>query len=756
MGLEMRWIPDFGASLGDLPAQRLLGAAALSASALLLEIALTRLFSLIFFSYYVFLIISVAILGIGIGAASAALLPELAQRIGFARGSAGAALSTLLLLLLAVSGRAVDLQLPLFVMLALPYLFFGLVISTLFSAHVAASRILYMGDLVGAGGGALLAIPLLNEFGAINTILIAALGFTVAGLYFSTRRDRLAAVACAVTASVALGLNVASRALEMDLSKLAPEKPIVAALSDGGRLLQSSWDAFARTDLVDPGAGRPLRIYVDGGAASVMPTESSRRDLLGDIGFFPFATEQPESVFIIGPGAGLDVWFALQSGAQRITAVEVNGASVDLVRDRRRYTGPLYDRAEVEVIVDDGRSALRRSGQKFDLIYLSQVVTLAAELGGYALSENTVYTVEAFSDYLNHLDQGGQIALKLYDEVTLTRAVSTALSAFRHRGLTDQQALNHLMAFIDSKRSPSAPLLLIGAAPYSEDDSLVLGAIARDVGFRPLLLPHVLIQPPLDAVASGAQAFEAIVEQSDVDISPSSDERPYFFQFEKGIPASLITLVALAAAVTAALTSVIGYQLRRGRSAIQRGYPLLFALLGIGFIALEIYAIQRTRLFLGHPTVAVTLVLVTFLVGGGIGSGMSQLFANDLLARRPQLLTAAVLILCIVWSALWTPLNAAFLSANAFARVLITALSLAPLALCMGAPFPLALKLAGIEDRRQVALAWCLNGLMTVVGSVAAVALSLTIGFSAVLYFGAGAYFLATLVLAVIHKRSET
>ena len=755
MGLEMRWIPDFGASLGDLPAQRLLGAAALSASALLLEIALTRLFSLVFFPYYVFLIISVAILGIGIGAASAALLPELAQRIGFARGSAGAALSTLLLLLFAVSGRAVDLQLPLFVMLALPYLFFGLVISTLFSAHVAASRILYMGDLLGAGCGALLAIPLLNEFGAINTILIAALGFTVAGLYFSTRRDRLAAICSVVVAGIALGLNVASRALEMDPSKLAPEKPIVAALSDGGRLLQTSWDAFARTDLVDPGAGRPLRIYVDGGAASVMPTESSRRDLLGDIGFFPFATEQPEGVFIIGPGAGLDVWFALQSGAQRITAVEVNGASVELVGDRRGYTGPLYDRAEVEVIVDDGRSALRRSGQKFDLIYLSQVVTLAAELGGYALSENTVYTVEAFSDYLDHLDQGGQIALKLYDEVTLTRAVSTALSAFRRRGLTDQQALNHLMAFIDSKRSPSAPLLLIGATPYSEDDSLVLGAIARDVGFRPLLLPHVLVQPPLDAVASGESSFEAIIQGSDVDISPATDERPYFFQFEKGIPASLIPLVALAAAVTAALAPVIGYQSRRSRSAIQRGYPLLFALLGIGFIALEIYAIQRTRLFLGHPTVAVTLVLATFLLGGGIGSGMSQLFANDLLARRPQLLTAAVLILCIVWSALWTPLNAAFLSANAFARVLITALSLAPLALCMGAPFPLALKLAGIEDRRQVALAWCVNGLMTVVGSVAAVALSLTIGFSAVLSIGAGAYFLATLILAVIHKRGE-
>lgn len=756
MGLEMRWIPDFGASLGDLPAQRLLGAALLSASALLLEIALTRLFSLIFFPYYVFLIISVAILGIGIGAAMATLWPAFAQRIGFALGSVGAALFTALLLLFAASGSAVDLQLLLFILLALPYVCFGLVISSLFSAHVAASRILYMGDLVGAGCGALLALPLLNEFGAINAILVAALGFTVAGLYFSTRRDRLVAVACAVTVSVALGLNVASRALDIDPSKLAPEKPIVAALSDGGRVLQTSWDAFARTDLVDPGAGRPLRIYVDGGAASVMPTDAARRDLLGDIGFFPFATEQPERAFVIGPGAGLDVWFALQSGAQQITAVEVNSASVEMVRDRRGYTGPLYDRAEVDVIIDDGRSALRRSGKQFDLIYLSQVVTLAAERGGYALSEDTIYTEEAFTDYLNHLDQGGQIALKLYDEVTLTRAVSTALAAFRRRGLTDQQALERLMAFIDAKSSPAAPLLLIGAAPYGEDDSLALGAIAREVGFRPLLLPHVLVQPPLDAVASGAKSFDLIIQSSDADISPATDERPYFFQFEKGIPASLLPLVALAVAVTAAVALVVTIQLRRGRGRIERGYPLLFVLLGIGFIALEIYAIQRTRLFLGHPTIAVTLVLATFLVGGGIGSGLSQLVLKHFHERRPQVLTAAVFVLAMVWSFVWSPLNVTFLAADAAARGLITVLSLAPLALCMGVPFPLALKLAGIEDRRQVALAWSVNGLMTVVGSVAAVALSLTAGFSAVLYFGASAYLLATLILAVIHKRGES
>lgn len=749
----MRLTLSFGASIGGLPARRLLGTAILSAGALLLEIALTRLVSLIFFPPYVFLILSVAILGISIGAAIAALRPALAGRIGLARGSAAGALAALWLPFFVVFGRPVDLQILLLIFMALPYVCFGLVISTLFGAHAQASRVLYMGDLVGAGCGALLAIPLLNRFGAVDTIMLAALGFSAAAFYFATGRDRYIAISCFGICGVAFAANVSSPKLEVDPAMLAKEKPIVGVLSAGGRVLETRWDAFARTDMVDPGAGRPLRIYVDGGAASVMPAEAARKELLSDIGFFPFATEQPESVFIIGPGAGLDVFFALRSGAQRISAVEVNGASVELVEAWRGYTGALYDRSEVNVIIDDGRSALRRSQEKYDLIYLSQVVTLAAERGGYALSENTVYTAEAFSDYLDHLDEGGQIALKLYDEVTLTRAVSTALAALRGTGLDDQRALNHLMAFIDSGNSPPAPLLLISATAFSEDDSLVLGAIARDVGFTPVLLPHILVQPPLDVVASGAESFNEIIARSEADISPATDDKPYFFQFERGIPASLSQPFALALAAVLAAMLVVAMRLRRGAGRAQRGYPLLFAMLGFGFIALEIYAIQQTRLFLGHPTIAITLVLVTFLVGGGVGSGLSQLAASELIERRPQLATAAVVILSIMWSWLWSPLSAYFLAEGLAARGLIAVLSLLPLALLMGLPFPQALKFVGIEGGNQVAVAWSINGLMTVVGSIAAVVLSVTVGFSAVLWLGAGAYAVATIVLAYVHRQ---
>ena len=729
-----------------LPRQRLVGTALLSASALLLEIALTRLFSVLYFPPYVYFIISVSILGIGIGAALPALRPALAGEGRLAIYAVGAAAATFLLLVLATAAPAAFIQIPLFALLALTFACFGLAISSIFSLHPAAGRVLYMADLLGAGMGALLAIPLLNQFGAVNAALVAVVGFSLAGLYFAIGNHTRAAMAALGLSAAAFAANAAAELLPVNMASVTSEKPIVAALQSGGEILESRWDAFARTDLLDPGAGKPLRIYVDGGAASIMPSPTHTAELMRDIGFFPFATEQPERVFILGPGAGLDVFFARQGRAQAVTAVEVNRAAITLVDEWRAYNGGVYDSPGVTVVEDDGRSALRRSDDKYDLIYLSQVVTLAAERGGYALTENAIYTVDAFAEYLSRLAEGGQIALKLYDEVTLTRALSTALTALRLQGVDDQTALTHLMAFVDERSTPPVPLLLIGARAFEEDDSLVLGAIAREVGFSPLLLPHVLAQPPLDKVADGTQNFAAIVAASDVDISAPTDDRPYFFQLERGIPTSLSPLLGIVAVLTALMFALYLVVWSRSQASAGRQLPLYFAALGLGFIALEIYAIHQTRLFLGHPTMAVTLVLVTFLVGGGIGSGLSHLPVARNLRKRPPLITTLVVLLVIVWSAVWPAASSQLYAAEFALRAAAVVLSLLPLTLALGIPFPQALDSAAKVGARHIAVAWSVNGVMTVVGSVVSVVLSITLGFSAVLWLGGGAYVLATLV----------
>jgi hypothetical protein len=543
--------------------------------------------------------------------------------------------------------------------------------------------------------------------------------------------------------------------LTLDMSRLASAKPITQSLAAGGQIIDTTWDSFARTDLVDPGEGRPYELYLDGAAGSVVPRTGDLNLLRTDIGFFPFATAQPKQVLVVGPGGGLDVWFGLN-----ITAVEVNPASVDVVNEFGPYNGNLYRQAGVEVLIDEGRSVLRREGRQYDLIYLSQVVTLAAERSGYVLTENTVYTVEAFKEYLAHLQAGGQIALKLYDELTLTRAMVTAVTALREaRGLSDAEAMAHLAIFLDSDADPAIPLLLVRDQPFSRDEAVSLAGVAAQVDFAPLFVPGVAGGPSLQRVLDGAEPLSSIVANSPSDVSATRDDRPFFYEFEPGLPLSLLPLLwGLGAISLAGLVALIIIQ-RPFSQGVVRYAPIYFAALGLGFIMVEITLIQQTRLFLGHPTLAVTTVLAVLLIGGGIGSHLAGRWwagaepdQNSVPDRKFVWPLAGIVLMVILWLLIWPWLNQAFLASTTLIRIVIVSISLLPLALLLGIPFPSGLRLVGQFEHgdRHVALAWAVNGAMTVVGSAGAVAIAILAGFSSVLWVGAGAYVIAALVAYLV------
>jgi len=712
----------------------------LSGGGLFLEVALTRLFSVLYYPPFVFAVLSLAVLGVGLGAAGAAWRAGL-RRVALLplylvlTGGAFAALLAYAVLF----GHARSA--PILGLITLPYVFVGLAISTLFSTASERSPRLYLADLAGAGGGALAAVPLLNVWGPVGGVLACAglLLLTGAGWAWRDRARALGTTGLALV--VALAALAAGDALHLDLRHLPVPKPISQALAAGGELLQTRWDAFARTDLVRPGGGGPWRLYLDGAAGSVMPPQSDNRFLLQDIGFFAFAMAKPADVFILGPGAGLDVWFALRSEAEHITAVEVNPASVGIANDTLHYNGGVYIHPAVRVLIDEGRSVLRREDARYDLIFLSQIVTLAAERNGVALSENAVFTVEAFEDYLTHLNPGGHLAFKLYDELTLTRALATALAAFQRQGLGEAEALRRVTAFVDPKGAPSVPLLLIRNAPLSPDEALGYAAVAREVGFEPLLLPGVLAEPPLDGVFSGATSFGDIVAASEANLTPPTDDRPFFYQFERGVPGELVPLLFGAATVLLLGGGALGWTQRRVRPAAPRWAPLYFAALGVGFMAVEIALIQQMRLFLGHPTVAVTAVLATLLLGGGLGSELAGRWSRA--GHIPAWPLGGVLTALGVWLLLWPLAAETFRGAETWGRLLIATSSVLPLAFFMGMPFALGLRAVGRFGGRHVALAWAVNGVTTVVGSVLSFALAVLLGFSHVLWLGVGLYALA-------------
>lgn len=722
-------------------ANRFITLALLSGASLLLEISLTRIFSVVFYPPYVFAVLALAILGIGLGAAlatwrarlrAAEMPPLYIVLIG---------VTALLLLGTTILTAANDLRPLLVILLILPYFFIGLALTSIFSNHAAESTTLYMADLLGAGLGAALAIPIMDAVNPLNGALVAIVLFGLAAYSAHPRGLPLLQIAFTLFVLVLLGGNLVAKWFTLDITTLYTEKPVQEGLGLLGQVIETRWDSFARTDLIEPGDGGPLRLYLDGAAGSIMPPAQSNDFLLRDIGFFPFATDQPEKVLIVGPGGGLDVWFALRSGAQEIVAVEVNPQSVALVEEYASYNGDLYAAPNVKIVVDEGRSLLQRDKTLYDLIFLSQVVTLTAERTGYALTENTIYTVEAFREYLAHLTPDGVIALKLYDDITAERALSTILAALREEGMSDAEGLRHLLVLADPSNEPPIPLLMLRKSAYTRDDSLVYGRILRDLNFTPLFLPELWIQPPLDAIWDGTKTFSAVVADSDSDISPTTDNRPFFYQFERGLPADLQILWAILAAVALGASLLLVYSQRTLTLRSLRITPLYFAGLGIGFIMIEVALIQQTRLFLGHPTLAVTTTLGTLLIGGGIGSGI----AGRWLAKRLPiaLLISALVFILLLWMLLWPGLSQSLLGADLMLRLLSVMLSLLPLALLMGMPFALGLRAVGTISTQQVALAWAVNGVATVLGTVGAVTLAILSGFNAVLLAGAAAYLLA-------------
>jgi hypothetical protein len=731
---------------------RPLAVALLAGAGLFLEVAVTRLFSTLFYPPAVYAVLSLAVLGIGMGAAIASWRSSARRESLAPQYMALASISALLLVIAASIFAAIEPPLHLILLVIAPFSCLGLAVVTLFSNAADDSPRLYRADLLGAGLGTILAVVGLDLLAAPNAVIVAALVFSLAALITAAAGDARLPIAATFLSLLLLIANLASDRLSLDMASLPADKPIEESLADGGRIIMTKWDAFARTDLVAPDDAGPYRLYVDGAAASLMPPAEENDFLWRDVGLFPFATARPERVFIIGPGGGLDVWFGLQSQAAEIVAVEVNSAAVETVEAMAEYNGDLYAQAPVRLVVDEGRSVLRREDQLFDLIFLSQVVTLAAERGGYALVENSAYTVEAFEEYFDHLTADGQIALKLYDEPTLTRALSTVMAVLRDRGMSDVEALNHVIALLDTAGNPAVPLLIVQNSPFSRDDALALGAVARDVGFTPLFLPRLLASQPLDAVAAGQLSFSEVVSRSEIDISPSTDDRPFFFQFERGIPDGLRPLVWGLAAVAVVGTILLLFSQREVRPLTLRWSPLHFAALGLGFIAVEVALIQQTRLFLGHPTLGVTTVLATLFIAGGLGSGLAGRLVANSDSRLVAWPSGAVALTALIWTAFWPQLNGNFLASEQLVRVIIVVLSLLPLAFLMGMPFPLALRAVGRASDRHLALGWAVNGFMTVIGSAAAVTLAILAGFTWVVILAAVAYGIAALSAFILSR----
>jgi spermidine synthase len=777
---------------------------------LLFELSLIRVLSFTIWHHFGYVVISTALLGFGASGTFLAVRPafgveDLRATLVDCAWLSGAAVACLLGFVslaplhpmsILESPAQAALLVAYQVVAALPFFFSGLLVSL--SLRIGAERVdrLYFCDLIGAGLGCICAVGLMNLLTPPGAALVAAAAFAAAGaVYAETGKTRLVSLGLLALFGIGSGF---SDAVQFTPAR-SKEYSRQLALFDFEPYF-TRWTALFRTDVLEdvnrtlvgrnlwgiskaapPDTARP-RFYIShdatAGAGIYDLRESHELDYLEyHILRFPYLVANPEPrVLVIGVGGGRDLITAMQSGASQVTGVELDPVAIELIRDRMNEIGDgFFRRPEIRLVAGEGRHFVKSSGQKFDVIQLTGVDTLSAmNSGAYVLAENYLYTVEAFHDYLDHLNPGGILSFAMgnadSDEPRAAgRIVSVAQRALRERGITRPE---RYIAAIGSRNLYAE--VMIRTTPYQPRHTRTLAAEARRLKFERLLLPHGRGHPVFEGLAATTGPARAdLLRGLRFNVAASTDDNPFFLSFfrwsglfEPGrltpshasalgqIVLGLLLLILTALGTVFILGPLFVFQRRamRGKAAERIGVMLYFVSLGLAFMLFEISLIQRFLLFLGYPTYSLSITLSSLLVFLGCGSFLSRRWVGrERVALPLGVLTIAALALFYV--AGLPPLQEVFFGSPLWVRGLVTAAVLAPLGLAMGIFFPIGIRIAHGIHEDLVPWAWGINGCASVTAGVLAMVLAMSFGFTAVWVVSVLVYALGTAALLATAQR---
>lgn len=737
----------------------------LAGTGLAFQVALTRTFSLMFQYHYVFLVVSLATLGLGVGAA----LGYMAARDN--RHDAGMRFIFPSVVILAVSFplvawlmtriRSPEVTVSVVLVAMAPFLLIGWINALVYARHSAHSNLIYGADLVGAAGGLVLGPGLITLLGPFGTTLALGVLVGAAALLFSARGRQLQV--SAVLLILAAAFTAANRGQDIIAydpgarTDAPPDKTMIHILNDAAqaaKVIATRWSSFAQVDVVETNDDSARFVFTDAGAGSIMLRYDPGADMADydwlkrEVAYIPFGFEPVANTLIIGSGAGYDVMMARVAGADSITAVEINPAIVAVTRDYADYNGDVLDWPNVTTVVTDGRNFVDRSNDRYDLIYLNFVYSQAAHPGVSSLSENYAFTTEALRSYWDRLSDDGQMAFVMHSSVHGLRLMMSALKALEEEGLAIPDALRHMALYYqpnpaDPTVTPS--VLLIKRRAWTEAEAEQLTDPVKFYGMEPQYIPYVW-EDYFAPLADGSISLDGYINAyEDYNIAPTVDNQPFFYHLDLGLPSALRTLLI----VSALLAS--GYFI--ASAAIQAPNPThewtridllaYFALLGGGFMLAEVTLLQYFRLLLGDPIRAFSAALGALLLGGGLGSMFSQRFS---LARLPVIIRSAaagIALWLLIATVAYPAVVTWALPASTAVRTLVTGLALLPLGFLMGIPFPGGLRVAGDQDTSGIPLFWGMNAVASTLGGVLASVLALIMGFQLALVTGALLYLLA-------------
>jgi predicted membrane-bound spermidine synthase len=649
------------------------------------------------------------------------------------------------------------------------------VVSLAISETVERIDRVYFFDLLGASAGCLLLVPFLNHFGGISTVMFVAVLFAAAGAIWHSMAGsvklRAAAVALALVLFSFVFYNGAHDIIAIRYAK-------------GQKLKQEEfvqWNSFSRIGV------RDYRIFIDADASTGIAgfdyanlTAKERHELMEEGPALPYAVRPGAKALIIGPGGGWDVARALASGSHDITGVEINPIIANTVmRDKFvAQSRGLYLRPDVHIFVEDGRSFVRRSHDKYQVLQATLVDTWASTAAGaFALSENNLYTTDALRDYLLHLTDDGMVAFTrwgLDPPRESLRLVSLGMAALTQ--LEESEPWRHIVVGREGSTEGwgAQDTVLIARKPFSTADLNRARAAMAAAGMQAVYLPDARIPGQFTDLlrSSNPAAYEHAYRY---DISPVTDNQPFFFytvqprdilaflahasqisadyKINKAVPLlyALLAISVLAVAIILALPPMLlGARLPRHKGVLS--FLLYFLCIGAAYILIEMALIQKFVLFLGHPTYALTVVIFSMLVSSGLGSYFSRRVVGDS-DRRLHGALILIAVLVAVLAAVVTPLLEAGVGLPLAVKFAITVALISPAGFMMGMPFPTALKRLEEWHKPSVRWAWSLNAAASVLGSVGSLVCAIYLGLVQTLLAG-GLLYLAALAVAVRTKRA--
>ncbi len=797
--------PSFLRSQGLRPARTgAAGLLALSAALLAYELLLLRLFSVLMWYHFASLAIALALLGLSVGAVAVALRPGLVPGAP-ARGALLFGLGVLLVLGLLVLVRwnprfatlalapfhqpfykpfaRVGAALPLAGIgwrvaalagvVGLPFLGAGLALAAALAGQGARLHRTYGLILLGSGLGAALTPVLLTLWSApAAMVLIGALGIAAAARLAGSRGAALAVLLAGLAATALVD------------ARGWAEVPLVRGRYEPN-LLAVRWSPLSRVAAypLAPGeVSRPfglspayrgavppqIGLVVDDsgytnlyeGAAARANPEYFRSNLVS----LAWHLRPGARSLVVGPGGGKDVWVALSFPGTRVHAVEINPQVVEMVQEVfAPFTARPYSDPRVRLTVADARALVARQPERYGVIEASAVFgRMPPAAGAFTLSEDFLHTREALAGYWRRLEPRGILSITLFAyERRAPRLVALVRDLLDRAGVA--RPTDHVRVVGDR----GLVNVMVGRTPFGPADDAVLREVTDRLRFRRLHPAPEGAGPTLLQELLQAEDLPGLLRDLPHDLSPPTDDRPFFYYTLRAAdllgagraPAGFDNqgaLVLRAALVLLAGLTGAGLVLPvlLGRGVPRKGLaPLVYvALVGAGYMLVEIGVLKRLSLFVGHPVSAAVAVLTAFLVGSGAGS----LASGRTVRTRGRL--ALVLGCAAALVALWALAAPAWLRPDlplgGPGRGILAAAALFPLAFVLGIPFPAGMALLGPGAGRLVPWCWAVSGTAGVLGSLLALLVAMHGGYTLTLGLGAALYATAGLLAPALRRTS--